>query len=366
MNILIIGEFSGFAKHLKRGFELLGHRVVIAHTGDGWKGFKPTGQDVLFGVKNLSIGGHQIGGSWRLNAPKENRRIISELDRLFPNGIELIICINYLFLSFTPFQNGVSISYIKKCISKGAKLIMTECGASMAGKYNRKEWFESQGYNTNKIEESRYTFLLNYSDAIIPTCYTYYDDLLAYNEVHKYTVGKVKKAIPLPITIEDNCLVNSCKGRKIVIFHGVNRPLEKGTPFIEEAMNRIAMEFPDRVDCFCRGGMPYDEYVKLFDKVDILIDQTYGNGWGMNAIMGAMKGKCVLAPCGSENSENMNIPDIPFVQIGPDSDQIYQRIKELVLQPAKIDLIKKESREFAVKHCECSQIAKRYLETVEL
>ena len=69
MNILIIGEFSGFAKHLKRGFELLGHRVVIAHTGDGWKGFKPTGQDVLFGVKNLSIGGHQIGGSWRLNAP---------------------------------------------------------------------------------------------------------------------------------------------------------------------------------------------------------------------------------------------------------------------------------------------------------
>ena len=37
MNILIIGEFSGFAKHLKNGFFQLGHNVTIIHNGDSWK-----------------------------------------------------------------------------------------------------------------------------------------------------------------------------------------------------------------------------------------------------------------------------------------------------------------------------------------
>ena len=121
---------------------------------------------------------------------------------------------------------------------------------------------------------------------------------------------------------------------------------------------------PDRVECVCEGGIPYDEYVKLFDRVDILVDQTYGNGWGMNALIGAMKGKCVLAPCGLENSANMGIPDIPFVQIGPDSELIYQTLRDLVLNPDKIDSIKVSSRNFVEKYCNSDIIARRYIDLV--
>lgn len=366
MNILIIGEFSGFAKHLKNGFETLGHRVIITLTGDGWKGFKPTGDDIFYGAKPMTFRGKNIRGTGRLRMPRENLRIQKELERLFPDGMDLIVCINYQFLSSFFLQEGVSLSYINKNLSKGTKLIMLECGASMAGFYYQKDWFETLGFDVKRKEETRYSFLLDKSDVIIPTTYGYYEQLIAYNNYHPFNIEKVSNSIPLPITIDKECVFNSCVERKIVIFHGVIRPMEKGTPFIQKAMERLQLEYPDKVECVCKGRMPYEEYVKLFDNVDILIDQTYGNGWGINAILGAMKGKCVLAPCGPENAENMGIPEIPFVQIGPDSEQIYQTLKSLVLNPYKIDDIKKKSRDFAIKYCESSIIAQRYIEAVGL
>ncbi len=366
MNILIIGEFSSFAKHLKAGFEALGHRVAITFNGDGWKKLKPDGLDILYGVKGYKIMGIPIRGLGLLAVPQENRRIQRSLDRIFPNGPDLIVCINYKFLSSNSFQAGVTIKYIKKCLARGAKLIMSECGASMAGNYFRKEWFDSHGYPNLKTKEKRYSFLLRSSDVIIPTVYHYYEQLMAYAEYHPFDVSKVTRSIPLPITIDNNAHINRIENRKVVVFHGVIRPIEKGTPFIKEAMDRLQAEMPERVECFCLGGMPYDEYVKLFDRVDILIDQAYFNGWGMNATIGAMKGKCVMVSCGPENAENMGIPEIPFVQIGPDSEQIYQTLKALVLNPERIDAIKEKSREFAVNHCETSHIAQRYLECVGL
>jgi glycosyltransferase involved in cell wall biosynthesis len=366
MNILIIGEFSGFAKHLKRGFELLGHRVVIAHTGDGWKGFEPTGDDIIYGVNPISFWGHPVKCSWRLFVPKENRRIQKKIEFLLSNGIDLIVCVNYTFLSARFYQLGVGINFIKKILNKGSKLIMSECGNSMAGFFFRKDWFETHGYSVRKIKDKRYSFLLDYSTVIIPTTYYYYEQLQAYSSYYPFNLSKVLHSIPLPITIDKEIVVNPINNRKITIFHGIIRPIQKGTPFIQEAMNRLQQEMPEKVECVCKGGMPYEEYIRLFDRVDILIDQVYDNGYGMNAMIGAMNGKCVLNACGPENSEIMGIPKIPFVKIGPDSEQIYKVLRELVLNPQRIDEIKIASRKFAEQYCDSKIIAQRYIESVGL
>ena len=131
-------------------------------------------------------------------------------------------------------------------------------------------------------------------------------------------------------------------------------------------MEKLEKEFPDRVECICKGGMPYDEYVKLFDRMDILIDQcnTREGGWGVNATIGAMKGKCVLVSCGTKNQEHMGIPYIPFIPIKTDSNQIYEVLKDLVTHPNKIDEIKLSSRKFVEIYCECSVVAKKYLKSV--
>lgn len=364
MNILIVGEFSAFAKHLKKGFEQLGHRVVITLTGDGFKQLKATGEDIFYTERVLRFRGKVISGSSHLFAPKVNRYIQKGLDSRFPNGVDLIIVINYSFLSANCFWTGVSVSYLDKQIKKGAKLIMSVCGGDPAQQYSYPEYYEMLGYK-QPLHDSRFDFLLRHADQIIPTIYSYYRATIQYCEKFGYTDAHVHHAIQLPMTLDDYS-IHPCTDRKIMIFHGIIRPVAKGTPIIKQAMERIQKEFPDRVECVCRGGMPYDEYVHFFEGVDILVEQTYHNGWGVNAAIGAMKGKCVLAPCGPENEENMGIDHIPFVRIGPDSKQIYQALRDLVLHPEKIDQLKVESRRFMEEYCECGIVARKYLESVGL
>lgn len=361
MNILIVGEFSGFAKHLKNGFQQLGHSVIVVQTGDGWKKLGSP-DDIMINTKNWIWRGIKIKGSNRIVTIFDNIRVDRLLNKCY-NSPDLVIVINFSFIREKIWQAGVSRKYVKNCLSNGAKLIMSECGNSCAGAFNSSDYYKLIGSKT-AVNDERYTFLFEFSDVIIPTCYTYYSDVISYAKAFGYNSTKISRAIPLPITIDDEFKFSSCIGRKIVVFHGVIRPISKGTEYINQAMIRLQAEMPDKVECISCGGMPYDEYLKLFEKVDVLVDQCRQNGWGMNAIIGAMKGKCVLAPCGPENGENMGIDKIPFVRIGPDSEQIYNELKELVLAPYKIDQIKLESRKFAELYCDCKKIAQRYIDAI--
>ncbi len=363
MNILIVGEFSGFAKHLKNGFKKLGHHVTIVMAPDFFKKFHGDCDDIVYNT-HWTFCGKTIKGSARLPHLFTSLRIRNKLNKRYHDKRpDLIIIINYSFLTTSIYKPGTPQSYIKKWIDKGAKVIMSECGSTPADCYNNQEFWRKRGKKM-LLNDNRYTFLLNYSHAIVPTIYSYYDNLISYSKYYNFDIKKVHNCTPLPITIDKECNIQSCEGRKILIFHGIIRPIDKGTPFIIDAMKRLEKEMPDRVKCVARGGMPYDEYVKLFDEIDILVDQTYNNGWGMNAAIGAMNGKCVLAPCGPENSDNMGIPDIPFVRIGPDVEQIFEALKSLVLNSKRIDEIKIASRRFVEEYCECSIIAQKYLDIV--
>lgn len=364
MNILIVGEFSAFAKHLKNGFKELGHDVCIVQNGDGWKKIQHDADDIHYTFKAWHLFGKQILGSVRLCYPRVNRHIQKCLDKRFPNGVDLIVVTNFGFLSNSTYTAGVKIDYIEKCLQHGTKLIVMVCGGDPSQQYSFPDYYKMMGFNI-PLKEKRYDFLLRNAHAVVPTIYSYYYSVKQYCEKFGYNTSSIHHAIPVPMTL-DSYTMHPCTDRKIVVFHGVIRPISKGTPIIQAAMDRIQHDFPDKVTCVCKGGLPYDEYVELFDSVDILIEQTYHNGWGVNAAIGAMKGKCVLAPCGPENCENMGIDYIPFVRIGPDSEQIYQALKKLILNPERIDQLKLDSRRFIEQHCECGIVAGQYLEAVGL
>ena len=364
MNILIIGEFSGFAKHLKSGFESLGHHVVIVMSGDSWKEFKPTGDDIFYGVRPIEIMGHAIKKTGWLKGPFENIRVSRALKERFLYRPDLIIVTNFFFLYSNIFRVGVKLNYLRDCISKGSKLIMSVCGGDPAHYYTNRDWYKKMRISM-PLRDKRYDFLIKNADAIIPTAYSYYDSIKRYCQDFGFSKVPIIKTIPLPMTIENDFEITSCVNRKIVIFHGIIRPEQKGTEFIKAAMDKLALEYPDLVECVCKGGMPYDEYIELFKKVDILVDQTYGNGWGMNAGLAAMKGKCVLTPCGQETGECMRLSNVPFVQIGPNSYEIFITLKELILNPDKIDKLKYASRYFMEEHCNSKLIAQRYLELID-
>ena len=94
MNILIVGEFSGFAMHLKNGFRQLGHQVTIVMGQDSFKKFKGEKDDILYG-RNLKIFSRPIKGSARVIKPFSALNIRWKLRRKFQkNRVDLIVVIN--------------------------------------------------------------------------------------------------------------------------------------------------------------------------------------------------------------------------------------------------------------------------------
>lgn len=368
MNILIVGEFSGFAKHLKNGFKKLGHNVTIVMTPDSFKKFKGDRDDILYGY-NVSLFGKPIRGTAMMLNPLRAMLIRKKLAQKYrQNKPDVIIVINYYFITTSRYDSGTPLSFLKEQVERGSKLIMVCCGIDPAYTYSYPDLLRQWGVcdMRGKLHDDRYSWLLQNSHVIIPMAVSYYEAVINYANYEHYDTRKVLHSIPPPMTVDKEVEIDTCIGRKIVVFHGIVRPREKGTPFIQEAMNRLKEEMPDKVECICRGGMPYDEYIKLYKSVDILVDQTYGRGFGMQSLIGAMKGKCVLVSNSEENVKDMGFKSAPFIHIGPDSEQIYKTLKELILNPWRIDEIKKESRLFVEEHCECSVVAKRYLEAADL
>lgn len=363
MNILIIGEFSSFAKHLANGFRQLGHKTIVVHTGDVWKKISETPDDIKYDKTNIRLLGKEIRGTWRLKVLAVNRKLQKDLDNAFPERkVDMVFVVNYAFLSSSYFHVGVQMSYVDQLLTNGAKLIMSICGFDPACYYAVPDLYKWQV----SLKEPRYVYLIKKANAIIPTALTYSKAIRLYCEDFGYDMTKIHTTIPLPITVDGTPCIDSVVGRKIVIFHGIIRPEEKGTPYIKAAMDRIQKEFPEQVNSICKGGLPYDEYINLFRQVDILVDQATkgGQGWGMNASIGAMQGKCVLTNCSEEDARDMGFDSIPFVGIKRDSEQIYQTLKSLILHPEIIDIKKKESRKFIEEKCDSKVVAYRYLQEV--
>lgn len=228
MKILIIGEFSGFAKHLKNGFNQLGHEVSIVHTGDGFKGFKADDNDILYSLPhNITVGSFELKWSNFFFRQKKNNEIIAKLNKKGDFDIIVIICDSFITNSI--FKVGVSLGYVKKQVQKGAKVILTSCGGDAAYlKYLPEEKFFDIAFPNgipDYINSKKLCELLKFTSVIIPTAYDYYYTMNRF--LDRNFCGKVSMTyVPLPITIMP-VTITSCKNRKIVIFHGVIRPIRK-------------------------------------------------------------------------------------------------------------------------------------------
>lgn len=368
MNIIIIGEYSGFAKHLQNGFEKLGHRAIVVENGDGYKNIPPGKDSIHFQAnKTIHFGKWHIPGTYLLFSKGITDALEKKLHDL--NVIfDVVVIINELFITDTWKSTGVRLSFLRDLKKQGAKIILACCGidTSYAMFYKEERYWKYLFPDGLQLFDNRrlltYNSILELTDCLVPISYDYKYTIERYiNSIYKKTLPI--KPCMLPIT-EEPCSINSCVGRKIVIFHGLNRP-DKGTQFIKPALDKLSHDYPDQVCTVMDGRMPYEKYIKLLDSIDILIDQTNCYGISVNAALGLIKGKVVLG--GNEKEEDeMRGFSSPVVNIIPDTEMIYKVLVDLISSPQKIDMLKKESRDFALKHLSSEHVAKQYLRFVNL
>lgn len=349
MKILLLGEYSGIFRNLKEGLFALGHDVKIASRGDNWKKIK---NDIAL-EKNLP---GTIG--------KFQRRIypFTILDKL--TGYDVVQIINpFIF----PHDFGINETILKKVIVNNDKTFLSAAGTdpvyfdscNLILRYSPIESFkrydlkiEKHPYETKAMHKWN-DKLSSLVHGIIPIMYEY--------QVGYKNCKNCKNIIPMPINT-DNIGYNSNRILgKIVVFHGLNREGFKGSHMIKAAMQRVRDDYPDEVEIIIDGKLPLNEYLKILNKSNIVIDQAYSYSYGMNALYAMAMGKIVFSGSEPESLKAFGIKENPVVNILPDENQIYNKLKYFIENKNMIPEWGLSSRKYAEVHHHYKTIAKKYL-----
>lgn len=351
MRILMLGEFSGFYVNLKKGLVSLGHDVTLLGDGDGWKSIKGADGPLLKTYNS------------------KFSRIYNKLwgcifDQRFYDSYDIVMIIDLIW--FYPTSLPIFLRRIK---AKNKLVFLSSCGEDYAcynAYMNRK--YDYYVFDDCKKLDYRDRILWNlygkylefkhinkYICSVIPTAYEY---MIGYQG----NVNNVEKSIPLPIDLSNIVYKENITGNKIVIFHGLNRETEKGTKYIVQALKRIQNKYPDSVEIIIKGHMPYNEYVELLSKTNIVIDQCKAYSYGMNALVSLAQGKVVLGCAREETLKEygINQSECPIVHIKPDSDYIFEQIDSIIQHKELIREIGEKGRLYVEKYHDSSVIAKKY------
>lgn len=356
MNILLLGEYSSFHTYLKKGLERLGHNVLLVANGDGWKQLKS--DQFLYKTSN------------KIPALGKLQGVISSFyfARKFKSYdvVQFINTFTYPHTIADPIVRMIKKNNnILSLVAAGEDLALYKAWSSGKFKYYFYDEYDSNLVKRKFIGRNRYGVdlgkteedIVSQMDIIIPTLY-------GYGLGYKGNPRLYREVINMPVDLSSVNYLPNCVHGRIVIFHGLNREIDKGTKYIREAMERIQKKYPDKVEIVIDGHLPFDEYVKLLQRTNVVIDQCYGYGYGINALISMAQGKVVLTGARDETLEAYHISreECPIFCAEPNADQIEAQLDYIVQHADRIPEWGAKSRAYVEKYDDCVKVAQRYVD----
>lgn len=349
MKVLFLGEFSGLYKYIVEGLKKNNFEVDWYANGDHWK---------------------KING---MTGTLEANTGIKLFDKIIYPLLQMRKWKNYdivQIISPLIFSPKINLFLLRQIKRKNRKLILTSAGTDVelyryykSGKFKLSyyaldgcdyldEWYEDgKPYAVNDEK------VLELVDYIIPVCYEY-------DEVYR-NHPKYLTMIPMAINVDAIEYKENEIEDKIVFFHGINREVFKGTPYIREAMKNVKERYPLEVEMIIDGKMPLNEYMKLLERTNVVIDQCKGYVPGINALMSMAMGKVVLGDNEEIARENKTDSYPPIINIRPEVKNIEDSIEWVVKNKEQIRDIGREARRYVEQIHDYRKIAKCYIETWE-
>ena len=292
MRILLLGEYSNVHATLAEGLRSLGHEVTVASNGDFWKNYP---RDI-----NLSRQPGKLGGLKLL------AKVYAQLPRW--RGYDVVQLINPMFLELKAEWIFHIYRYLRRYNRKVVLCAMgmdwywvNECTNRKPLRYSdfnigdqlrtdepalreQRDWL-----GTAKEQLNRY--IANDCDQIIAGLYENY---VCYEPYFK------EKAhfIPLPIKMPESDILHPLELRSLAtegtqepssliphpsalihqpssIFIGISkgRSAYKGTDIMLRAAEDVLRAHPDKMKLIKAEGIPFNEYQKLMDGSDAILDQ---------------------------------------------------------------------------------------------
>lgn len=349
MRILLVGEFSGFHNNLKKGLKELGHEVVLAASGDG---FKKLPYDINIGSNLKGI-------------PGKVQRIIRAFQFVFyAKSFDVV-----QFINPDVFPRGLNINKlaVRAVIKRNKKCFLAACGDDYAfvclgSKQMRYSPIPDSILYDLKLDKhpldtvaakAWLAEVVDKVDGVIPV-------------MHEYELGysnckKLQRCIPLPLDVSEVKSFEMPPTDVITVFHGDNRYGFKGTRYVEEAFTILKQRYPSQLELVIAGNMPLADYLRQMQKAHIVVDQVNSYSCGMNALYAMAMGKIVLGGAEPEGLTSLGLTSTPVINVTPSGDSIVDAIEALLADRNKLVSLGRASRAFVEEHHCSVKVAQRYM-----
>ncbi len=359
MKILLIGEYSNLHWTLAQGLRRLGHTVCVVSNGDYWKQIPA---DILL---------------TRGYTPWQTLKYVTQLALTLPRlrGYDVVQLINPMFFELKAERMEWLYRYLRR--------------------HNRKVFLGAFGMDYYWVKACADCHTFRYSDFNIGTtlrdtefyrkekrdwvdgtkgplnrmiaadCNGIVSCLYEYHHVYSARFASKEQYIPLPIDLSRITPRQPHPGDKVRFFIGVSkgRSEYKGTDVMLRALQRVVAELPDRCEMVKAEGVPYATYEQLMNSSDVLLDQLYGYTPAMNALLAMAKGIVVVGGGEEELYTLLGEEHLrPVVNVLPDEEDVYQKLRHLALHPAEVRRLSAESIEFVNKYHRHDRVAQQYLD----
>lgn len=373
MKILLIGEYSRLHNSLKEGLQKLGNEVTILGFKDGFKDFpvdypleKKWDNGLLKKVKLavLLLSGFDITSYFTYRQFKKNK--------LNLNGFDVVQLINEnSFFCNYHFEKKI----LEHIFKYNSKIFLLSCGDDYIyvnyNFFNQNNKSIVQPYLDGKIDKKNFINVLKFRKKEFKKLhdYIYYHCKGVIASDIDYHIPLQKKQnylglIPNPINIEKLIFTKQKIDNKIIVFHGINREnyFKKGNDYFEKALEIIKEKYPKKIEIITVQNIPYNEYITLYNKAHILLDQCFAYDQGYNALEAMAKGKVVFTGAEKEFLEYYNLQeDEVAINAKPDVDYLVEKLSMLIENPSMIEKISSNARSFIEKEHDYIKIAEKYL-----
>jgi len=375
MKILLLGEYSRLHNSLKEGLVSLGHEVITVATGDNFKKY-----DVDYSFDSTFLSRFWLIQKCVNLVYKITKIDLEKIERairfyfLLPKlkGYNHVQLINSDAIETYPF---LARFLYKKVFANIESRSLLVCGddtpiIDYLFKKELKYSVLTPYFEDNSLQK-KFKFPLKYRTKNYRKTFDWLHDncnsLIASDLDYKIpleAMGYKPSFIPNPINtdiIEYNKLeINT----RIVIFLGINRGsyIKKGIPFFEKALAKIKEKYSNKVEILISENIPYNQYITLYNKAHILLDQVYAYDQGYNALEAMAKGKVVFTGSENEFTQHFNLTERVAVNALPDVESLVNELSFLIDNPDEIIAIGKRARAFIEKEHHYIKIAEKYLQ----
>ncbi len=374
MRILLLGEYSNVHATLAEGLRALGHEVTVASNGDFWKNYP---RDIDLARKEGKLGGialmakiYALLPTWRnYDVVQLINPMFVELkaERIFPiyrylrkHNKKMVLCamgMDYYWVHESTYKKPMRYSDFNI-----GDQVRTEPHVIK----DQQDWLGTAKEQLNKL-------IAEDCDAIVSGLY---DDHICY---HPYFSQKLTY-IPLPIKMPSDKQTTLVQNEstslsttptsftkedhtKLKVFIGISkgRSAYKGTDIMLKAAEDLLRKYPDKMELMKAEGVPFAEYQHMMDGSDAILDQLYSYTPSMNPLLAMSKGIICIGGGEPENYEIINEHELrPIINVQPTYESVYNELEQLILNPSRIPMLKKQSIEYVKRHHDYLKVAKQY------